>query len=273
MTPRLSIVIPVWNDHAALAGCLDRLRSPDAPPTEIIVCDATADPAERDLNAQLAAARHARLLAAPQPSRGAQLAAGAAAATGDIIVFSHADTHLESRHLHALTLHLDLHPETTAGAFHRDVASLYPALAWASPAIHWYMAELGILYGDQSPFIRRTALDRLGGYPALPLLEDVAFSDQLRHHLPKHELTLLTPTLPTSPRQFIRHGRLRTRLRNLAFLTAWRLHLTTPERLHQLYYHQGTGDRGQEPGTRDQGPGTRGQGPGARGQGTGARGR
>lgn len=236
MTPLLSIIIPVWNDSAALAECLGRLRAPDAPPAEIIVSDATSDPEEHDRITRLADTHHARCLHTPLPSRGAQIAAGAAAATGEVLVFSHADTCLASDHLQSLIHHLTHHPEVQAGAFHRDVPSLYPALAWATPAIHWYMAELGILYGDQSPFIRHSTLIRLGGYPSLPIMEDVAFSDQLRHRLARHELALLHPPVPTSPRRFLRLGHLPTRLRNLAFLAAWRLHLTTPEHLHQLYY-------------------------------------
>jgi len=236
VTPPLSLIIPVWNDRTALAECLERLRAPDAPPAEIIVSDATSDPEESRRIALLAETHHARWLHAPHPSRGAQLAAGAAAATGEVLVFSHADTCLRSDHLHSLIHHLAHHPEVQAGAFHRDVPSLYPALAWATPAIHWYMAELGILYGDQSPFIRRATLIRLGGYPSLPIMEDVAFSDTLRHRLARHELAVLHPPVPTSPRRFLRLGRLPTRLRNLAFLAAWRLHLTTPDRLHQLYY-------------------------------------
>lgn len=236
MSPRLSIIIPVWNDSEALAGCLERLRRPPAPPVEVILCDASPDPAERARVAALARAGNARVLTLPRPGRGAQLAAGAAAATGEILVFSHADTRLGSVHLNSLLSRLDADPLLQAGAFHRDVASLYPALAWAEPAIQWYMAELGSIYGDQSPFIRRGTLDRLGGYPALPLMEDLAFSDRLRHRLGRHERALLHPGLATSARRFRRHGRLRTKLCNLVLTAAWRLGLMTPEHLHRRYY-------------------------------------
>lgn len=240
MPPLLSIVIPVWNDSAALAACLDRLRAPAAPASQIIVSDASTDPAEHDRVRFLAAAHQALLLPAPHPSRGSQLATGAAAATGDIIVFSHADTHLGATHLQALLTRLDAEPALHAGAFHRDVASLYPRLAWASPLIHWYMAELGTIYGDQSPFIRRTTLARLGGYPTLPIMEDIAFSDLLRRHLPRHEIALLHPTLPTSPRRFHHHGTLRTKGLNLALTAAWRAGLASPEWIHRFYYRHRT---------------------------------
>lgn len=245
MPPRLSIVIPVWNDSVALAGCLDRLRAPTAPASQIIVCDASPDPAEQDRVRALATAHQTLVLPAPLPSRGSQLAAGAAAATGDIIVFSHADTHLDATHLHALLTRLDGEPAVHAGAFHRDVASLYPRLAWASPLIHWYMAELGTIYGDQSPFIRRATLARLGGYPTLPIMEDIAFSDLLRRHLPHHEIALLHPTLPTSPRRFHHHGPLRTKCLNLALTAAWRAGLVSPQWIHQYYYRHRTEGRGQ----------------------------
>jgi glycosyltransferase involved in cell wall biosynthesis len=236
MLPSLSIVIPVWNDAEAIQSCLARLRTDDAPPAEVIVCDATTEQAAQALTESAAARHRARYLRAPQPSRGAQIAAGVAAATGDLLVFSHADTQLAAAHLHSLRAAFHHHPHLLAGAFQRDVASLYPALAWATPAIHWYMAELGFLYGDQSPFIRHTTLAHLGGYPALPLMEDLTFSNLLRHHLSRHEITLLTPSLPTSPRRFLHHGYLTTKLKNLALTTAWQLGLASPHQLHQYYY-------------------------------------
>jgi glycosyltransferase involved in cell wall biosynthesis len=206
---------------------------------EILVSDASPDDSEQARVQSIARAHHARVLTAPRPSRGAQLAAGAAAATGEVIVFSHADTQLAARHLYALLARLDEEPGLQAGGFHREVGSLYPALAWAEPVVHWYMAELGTLYGDQSPFIRRETLARLGGYPDLPLMEDLAFSDLLRRHLGRNERALLHPSLPTSPRRFRHRGTLRTKLHNLAFTAAWRFGLATPDQLHRRYYAAG----------------------------------
>jgi glycosyltransferase involved in cell wall biosynthesis len=243
MTPSLSVVIPVWNDSDALASCLTRLRDPSAPPAEIIICDASPAPAEKSRVAELATRHAARLLACPQPSRGAQLAAGAVAATNDVIVFTHADTTLTATHLHAVTHHLATHPTLQAGAFHRDVASLYPNLTWATPFIRWWMAELGTIYGDQSPFIRRQTLARFGGYPPLPIMEDMAFSDQMRQQLARDECRLLDPPLPTSPRRFRRRGTLRNKLHNLTLIAAWRFGAVSPEKIHQLYYqHRSEGE-------------------------------
>lgn len=241
MATTLSIVIPVWHDTEAAVACLDRLRSPGSPPVEIILCDATPNPAERARLQSHAEARNACLLIAPRPGRGAQLAQAAAASSGDVIVFSHADSHLEAAHLHSLLDRLEVDPAVQAGAFHRDVATLYPALSWACPVVHWYMAELGTLYGDQSPFIRRSRLDQLGGYPCLPLMEDVAFSDLLRNRLARHELAFLLPPLTTSPRRFEQHGRWRNKLTNTALTLAWRLGLASAERLHGIYYPGGRG--------------------------------
>lgn len=243
MTPSLSVVIPVWNDSDALASCLTRLRCPMAPPAEIIICDASPAPAESGRVAELATRHAARHLSCPQPSRGAQLATGAAAATNDVIVFTHADSTLTATHLHAITHQLATNPSLRAGAFHRDVASLYPKLIWATPLIRWWMAELGTIYGDQSPFIRRHTLARFGGYPPLPIMEDMAFSDQMRHQLARDEFRLLDPPLPTSPRRFHRRGHLRNKLHNLALIAAWRFGAVSPEKIHQLYYqHRSEGE-------------------------------
>jgi len=246
MPTTLSIVIPVWRDTEAAVACLDRLRSHGSPPAEIILCDATPEPAERARLQSHAEARNARWLWAPRPSRGAQLAQAAAASSGDVIVFSHADTHLKAAHLRALLERLEVDPAVQAGAFHRDVATLYPALSWTRPIIHWYMAELGTLYGDQSPFIRRTRLDQLGGYPCLPLMEDIAFSDLLRRRLARHELAFILPPLTTSPRRFDQNGRWRNKLTNTALTLAWRLGLASADKLHGIYY---PGSRGENHGS------------------------
>lgn len=243
MPPRLAIVIPVWNDAAALAACLDRLRAADTPTAEIVVADASSDPAEQALIQELATRHGARLVHTAHPSRGAQLAAGAAAARGDVLVFSHADTALTGAHLRALLTRLEREPTLQGGAFHRDICQFYPQFAWAAPVIRWWMAELGTLYGDQSPFIRRDALDRLGGFPTLPIMEDLAFSDLLRHGLARDECALLDPPLQTSTRRFHRRGPLLNKLHNLVLTAAWRLGLTTPEHIHRWYYRTGSEGR------------------------------
>jgi glycosyltransferase involved in cell wall biosynthesis len=245
MPPRLAIVIPVWNDAAALAGCLDRLRAAGTPTAEIVIADASPDPDEQRRIEDLAARHGARLVRAAAPSRGAQLAAGAAAAHGEILVFSHADTALTGAHLDALLTRLEREPTLQGGAFHRDIPQFYPRLAWAAPVIRWWMAEVGTVYGDQSPFIRRDALHRLGGFPALPIMEDLAFSDLLRHGLARDECALLDPPLRTSTRRFRRRGPLLNKLHNLALTAAWRLGLASPEQIHRWYYH--TGSEGRHP--------------------------
>ena len=83
MPPRLAIVIPVWNDAAALAGCLDRLRAAGTPAAEIVIADASPDPDEQRRIEDLAARHRAQLVrtAAPAAARNSPPAPPPPAAT------------------------------------------------------------------------------------------------------------------------------------------------------------------------------------------------
>ncbi len=225
---RLSIIIPCRNDAAALAGTLPGLTAGLLPGDEIIVADASSDEASAGESR-----RHGAVcVRCLEPGRGRQLNAGAAAATGDILVFSHADTQLTAAHLAALRRHFSDHPETEAGAFFKDTAAHYPAWAWADPIVRWWMNHCGIVYGDQSVFLRRPAFDAIGGFPPLPLMEDVAMSRHLRR---RPGFRLIDPPLRTSMRAFARRGKFLTRMRNLLFVLLFRCGVSA-QRLYRWYY-------------------------------------
>jgi glycosyltransferase involved in cell wall biosynthesis len=84
----ISIIIPCWNDANALQECLSRI-APAAGGHEIIVADASST---CDCAAIAAAFAGVRVVRCDRPNRGRQMNAGAAAATGDILLFQHTDT-------------------------------------------------------------------------------------------------------------------------------------------------------------------------------------
>ncbi len=223
---RLSIIIPVADDPAALAACLARLRDCEA---EIIVAEASRD----DACAALAIAAGVRLVRCEKRGRGPQLNAGAAVATGEILVFTHCDTELQPAHLASLQRALQAPaPGFLAGAFYKDLAYHYPHFPWAEDFVRWWSNEHGIIYGDQTLWCRRAHFEQLGGYPSLPLMEDVALSDALRR---AGGVTLLDPPLRSSLRRFEQRGRLRTRLENLLYVLAFRCGVSA-QRLYRRYY-------------------------------------
>jgi uncharacterized protein len=226
----ISVIIPVWNDCAALRDFFDRLpRHGDN--LEFVVADSSED----DESVRVASSGGAVVVRCPQASRGAQMNAGARAATGDVLVFCHADTELRRDHLASLRAAF-AEPDVMAAAFYKDLPAHYPRLAWADPAVRLWTRHLGPIYGDQSPAIRRSMFFHFGGFADIPIMEDVEFSRRLRRTLARGTLKFLDPPLRTSMRRFDRRGKFQNRLQNLALVWLWKTKFLTPEQIHAWYY-------------------------------------
>ncbi len=224
----LSIIIPCRHDAAALAETLPGIVAGLLPGDEIIIALAAADEA-----ATTVAVEHgARVVIADKSGRGPQMNAGARAARGGVLVFNHADTPLTAVHLAAIRAHFAAHPAAQAGAFFKDTRASYPAWAWADPIIRWWIGNHGLVYGDQSVFLRRVCFDGIGGFRDLPLMEDVALSPHLRR---APGFRLLDPPLRSSLRRFLKRGRMRTRLQNIFYVLCFRCGVSA-ERIYRWYY-------------------------------------
>jgi rSAM/selenodomain-associated transferase 2 len=175
----------------------------------------------------VAAAAGARVLPSPA-GRGGQLDAGARAARGDWIVFLHADTRLEAGWREAI---LHLPASCPGGAFRFAVDSPRAGFRLVEWGVGWRCRLFALPYGDQALFARREAYVRAGGFPHLPLMEDVAFVRRLRR---EGRLALLGPRAFTSPRRWERRGIPATTLRNLWFLARY-LAGRSPEKLAREY--------------------------------------
>ena len=219
MTPRLSVIVPCWNDDAALRGLLaavEGLRGID----EVIVAAVNG-----------AGESGVRVVNCPRPNRGAQMNAGAREAAGGALLFHHADTEITQLHVDALHSAL-CDSETIGGAFHRKYDDRHRGFAWVEHVARVWNEHGGTLYGDQSIFVRREVFARLGGFAEIPLMEDVEFSRRLRR---AGRTVLLDPPIATSPRHHQRRGPWRTTARNVAMLALYRLGVC-PHRLHRWYY-------------------------------------
>lgn len=173
---RVDVIIPVLNEEARIGRQLDALSATEDL-NEVIVVDGGST----DRTREIARARcGARLLEADR-GRACQMNAGARAATGDVLLFLHADVSLPKNAMKWVHDALS-DPDVVAGAF-RTWTLPDEGKSWLAPLLH--LADLRsryskLPYGDQALFVRADAFFAMGGFPEIPLLEDLALSRRLR---------------------------------------------------------------------------------------------
>jgi len=169
---RATAIVPVLDEEAALPGMLDHLAALPGD-WDVIV----ADGGSRDGTVEVARSRGVLVVEAPR-GRAAQQNAGAAAATGDVLVFVHADSRLPQTAHASLTSAL-ADPGVAGGNFalRFDGADRFSRVLGA-----WYAVQrrLGVWYGDSTIWIRPDVFAALGGFPAIPIMEDYALVRALR---------------------------------------------------------------------------------------------
>ena len=216
----LSIIIPVLDEAAGIEAALTALAPYRERGCELIV----ADGGSRDGTLALASPLADRVLSAPR-GRAAQMNAGAAVARGDVLLFLHADTTLPED-ADALIRDGLAHSGRVWGRFNVrfDQDGIMPMIA---VMMNLRSRLTGIATGDQAIFVSRAAFDAIGGFPAQPLMEDIAFSSRIRH---VSRAANVRTRVTTSARRWRKQGILRTvflmwRLRLAYFLGADPAHL------------------------------------------------
>jgi rSAM/selenodomain-associated transferase 2 len=171
---KLSIIIPALDEGERIAATLDRLADLRALGVDVIVVDGGS----RDATVQRARMRADCVISAPR-GRACQMNAGAAKASGDVLLFLHADTCLPKDADHLV---LDgLHRSGRAwGRFDISIEGADPLLSMVAWAMNVRSRLTGIATGDQAIFVRRKAFVAVGGFPPIPLMEDIALSRQLK---------------------------------------------------------------------------------------------
>lgn len=199
-TPRLSIIVPVLNEAAVIAATLAPLQAWREHGLEIIVvdggsCDGTP----------LLAAAQADLVITSAPGRSIQMNAGAARAHAETLLFLHADTQLPPQAFYSVISAVDM--GVGWGRFDVHIAGRLRGLALVAFMMNWRSCLTGIATGDQAMFVRRQLFETLGGFPPIPLMEDVALSKKLRALTPP---VCLSEKVVTSGRRWEKHGLWRT---------------------------------------------------------------
>jgi rSAM/selenodomain-associated transferase 2 len=209
---QLSVIIPVLQEQQRINRTVAAVRR-QASRAEIIVVD--GDPAGSTLH--VITDPSVIQLTAPA-GRGNQLAAGAAVATGDTILMLHADTLLPDHAFCAISSAVG--NGAVWGAFRLGIDT--PGLAYRIIE-HFVDLRCNLFtlpYGDQAIFVTRSVLQQIGGIPLLPLMEDVALCDRLKHS--GHRFKLLPTRVQTSARRWQRDGVIRRTLHNWWLLLRYR---------------------------------------------------
>jgi len=210
----LSVVIPTLDE----GGWIERtVRSALAGGAEVLVVDGGS----RDATRERASAAGARVLFAER-GRARQLAAGVEASRGEALVFLHADTLLPATWRPAVEAAL-CDPGVCGGAFafrfeREPGRRLGLGLAFVEWGARLRVALFRWPYGDQGLFLRRSVLEAMGGVPQVPIMEDLDLASAMRRY---GRIECLALPVQTSPRRYVRHGPLRTMLRNWVAAAAW----------------------------------------------------
>lgn len=222
---RISGVIPILDDAAELPPTLAAL-SGSALVGEIIV----ADGGSHDGSAEIAREAGVRVIETPR-GRGAQLAAGAAAAAGEWLLFIHADCRPLPGWKAGVEIFIGA-PDAArrAGYFAFALDDSAPAARRLERLVAWRCRAFALPYGDQGLLIHRRLYDAVGGYAAMPLMEDV----ELARRLGRARLEPIGATMLASARRYRRDGYWRRPLRNLMCLSLYFAGVP-PEKIARLY--------------------------------------
>jgi rSAM/selenodomain-associated transferase 2 len=225
----ISVVVPVLNEASSIVSFLHSVRNACQHATEIIVVDGGSN----DSTPVLAAA-HCDHLAVSAKGRAVQMNVGAMAASGTILCFLHADSLLPP---HAGDLMRDALARATSGWGRFDVrlSGRHPMLRVIERLMNWRSRLTGIATGDQALFMTRAVFEKVGGFPGIALMEDIAMSRKLKSCGPP---ACLPQPVVTSSRRWEENGILRT------ILLMWKLRLlyylgADPARLAKRYNGHG----------------------------------
>ncbi|MFA6147187.1 MAG: TIGR04283 family arsenosugar biosynthesis glycosyltransferase [bacterium] len=226
----ISVIIPTLDEEEGIGRAIRSCR--EAGPCEVIVVDGGS----RDRTVEIARAEADAVIIAPR-GRAAQMNAGAAVARGEVLLFLHADTLLPRGSVPAAVATLQ-DPAVIGGAFRVRLAASRGAGRYVRAALGITGRMIGAraavsrsYSGDQAIFVRAEAFRAAGGYPEIPLMEDVELSRRMR----RAGMTVLLPLrVETSGRRWEAWGPLRT------VLFMWRLRIghllgRTPSRSAESY--------------------------------------
>ena len=224
---KLSIIIPVYNEAANIIATLRRLQNYRFQGHEVIVVDGGS----RDNSFDCAVGLVDKLLMS-RPGRATQMNIGAEQASGEVLVFLHADTELPPL---ANTLIAEaINKKQQWGRFNVRLSGQHRFFRIIETMMNWRSCLTGIATGDQVIFVRRNVFQQAGGYPEIKLMEDIELSKKLKAF---SKPACIKQRVTTSSRRWEQNGMVKT------VLLMWQLRLlhffgVAPDKLYSRYYQK-----------------------------------
>jgi rSAM/selenodomain-associated transferase 2 len=225
---RISIIIPVLNEEENIRFAIDSIFPSDN--IEVIVVDGGSIDRTIEVVKELGV-----MLFSSQAGRANQMNLGAKYATGDILVFLHADTRLPAGFDDLIRTSLgdvcraDNLP--IAGAFSLKIDDISRRFRWVEWGIKYRSRFLKMPYGDQAIFLRAKVFDKIGGFPDMAIMEDF----ELMRRLQKlGSIAIIDRSVITSPRRWLQQGIFKTTLINQLMVLGYLIGVDL-DRLVRLY--------------------------------------
>jgi rSAM/selenodomain-associated transferase 2 len=219
---RISIIIPTLNEARNIKEAITTTQ----PSTNIEVI--VVDGGSQDSTVEIVQSLGIKIISS-SPGRAAQMNAGAAAASGDILLFLHADTRLPIGF--DVMIRTTLQPGIVAGAFKLRIDASLLSLRWVELGVNWRSQFYQMPYGDQAIFLTKQVFQQIGGFPDLPIMEDFELMRRLRR---VGKIVILPVAVVTSARRWLQKGVFKTTLLNQIVIIAYLLGVS-PQRIRSWY--------------------------------------
>lgn len=221
---KISIIIPVLNEAAIIPENIAKLQYETE--IEIIVVDGGS----QDNTVELVQNLGVKVIYSPQTGRANQMNFGASLATGDILLFLHADTRLPDRYLDFVIKTLS-NPETVIGAFKLAIDSPQKSLRFLEKMVNLRSRFLSLPYGDQAFFLKASIFREINGFADLPIMEDFELIQRLKK---RGKVSIVPAKVITSGRRWQKLGVVRTTIINQLIILGYYLGIS-PKKLSHWY--------------------------------------
>ncbi|BAP18380.1 TIGR04283 family arsenosugar biosynthesis glycosyltransferase [cyanobacterium endosymbiont of Epithemia turgida] len=220
----ISIIIPVLNEETFILKTLNNLRTNEA--IEVIVVDGGS----QDNTVQLLQNMGVKIIKLTQASRSLQMNQGALLATGNILLFLHADTILPEGY-DELILNSFSNSKIVGGAFKLKIDLSLFSLRLIEILVNWRSQIFSIPYGDQGIFVKTSVFREIGGFTNFPIMEDFEFMQKLNK---RGKIVIVSAKVVTSGRRWQKLGVVKTTLINQLIILGYYLGVS-PKKLVQWY--------------------------------------